>query len=65
MPSSVIRSMYYKNETQRLRVIFTSGAVYDYINVPEEEYTAIKTSGSKGIYFNGHIKGKYRFEKVS
>jgi hypothetical protein len=64
MPSSVVASMSYNAESSTLRVYFTSGMVYDYKNVPEEIYIAMKTSGAKGIYLNRHIKGKYAFEKV-
>jgi hypothetical protein len=57
--------MQYDQETATLRVIFVSGLVYDYKNVPEEVYQAMKTSGSKGTYLNKHIKGHYAYEKVS
>jgi DNA primase len=56
--------MKYDPEKATLRVVFVSGMIYDYKNVPEEEYIRMKTSGSKGIYLNKHIKGKYEFEKV-
>lgn len=39
--------------------------VYDYKNVPEEIYMALISSGSKGIFFNKHIKGSYKFKKVT
>ena len=38
--------------------------VYDYKNVPEEIYAALMLSGSKGTYFNKHVKGHYKFKKV-
>jgi DNA primase len=64
MPSTVVASMKYDPEKATLRVVFVSGMIYEYKNVPEEEYIHMKTSGSKGIYLNKHIKGKYEFEKV-
>jgi len=64
MPSTVIASMKYDHETQTLSVTYVSGSVYNYRNVPREEYELMKTSGAKGIYLNKNIKGKYRFEKV-
>ena len=64
MPSTVIASMDYNLENGTLRVTFTSGMIYDYKDVPEEVYIAMKTSGAKGIYLNQHIKGKYKFEKI-
>ena len=57
--------MKYNAETATLRVTFVSGVIYDYKNVPEEVYVAMKTSGAKGIYLNQHIKGKYEFEKIT
>lgn len=57
--------MHYDKDTATLRIIFVSGLIYDYKNVPEEVYQAMKTSGSKGTYLNKHIKGHYEYEKVS
>lgn len=64
MPSSVILRMDYLKDITTLRVTFVSGKVYDYIDVPEEIFMAMKTSRSKGIFFNEHIKGHYSFRKV-
>ncbi|MBW8685290.1 KTSC domain-containing protein [Chitinophaga rhizophila] len=64
MPSSVVHRMHYNPETATLRIIFVSGLIYDYKNVPEEVYQAMKTSGSKGTYLNKYIKGHYPYEKV-
>jgi hypothetical protein len=65
MPSTVIKSMSYNPDTQRLRIVYVSGLIYDYKNVPQEEYDAMKTAFSKGVYLNQNIKGKYDFEKIS
>jgi hypothetical protein len=64
MPSTVISSMNYDVATATLRVTFVSGMIYEYKEVPEEIYIAMKTSGAKGIYLNRHIKGKFPFEKI-
>jgi hypothetical protein len=64
MPSSVISAIRFDAATTTLRIIFTSGTVYDYKNVPEEVFNAMKTSSSKGIYFNQHIKNNYQFKKI-
>lgn len=47
-----------------MRIVYVSGMVYDYKNVPWEVYQAMKTSGSKGTFLNKHIKGNFEFEKV-
>jgi len=65
MPSSVVAAMKYNNNTSTLRIIFVSGIIYDYKNVPEEIYKAMKTASSKGNFLNTHIKGKYNFEKIN
>ena len=64
MPSTVISSISYDTVSSTLRITFISGMIYDYKNVPEEIYHALKTSGARGIYLNQHIKGKYKFEKI-
>ncbi len=65
MPSSVIAAIKYDADSSTLRIIYVSGMVYDYKNVPEEVYQEMKTSFSKGSFLNQHIKGKYEFEKVT
>jgi hypothetical protein len=64
MPSSVVASMQYDPSSKELKIVFVSGMVYVYQQVPETEYIAMKTSGSKGTYLNTHIKGKYAFVKL-
>ena len=64
MPSSVVSSMQYDLAAGTLRVIYISGSVYDYFNVPEAVYMEMKSSGSKGTYLNKYIKGNYSFNKV-
>ncbi len=64
MPSTVVASMHYNPDTATLRIVFVSGMVYDYKDVPEEEYIQMKTASSKGTYLNKYIKGKYEFEQV-
>ncbi len=65
MPSSVIRSYRYQPEEKRLRIIYNSGAIYDYLGVPTEVYAAMKAFPSKGTFLNQQIKGHYSFRKLS
>ena len=65
MPSSVIAALKYDTGSSTLRVIYVSGAVYDYKNVPEEIYNRMKASFSKGAFLNQNIKGKYDYEKIT
>jgi hypothetical protein len=64
MPSSVIDTTYYDKEKQTLKVIFRSGAVYVYFDVPEEVYQQFMKARSKGTFLNLSIKGSYEFERV-
>jgi len=65
MPSTVVASVKYEPRSRTLRVIYISGLVYDYQDVPEEVYLEMKSSSSKGSFLNQRIKGKYQFEKVN
>jgi hypothetical protein len=64
MPSSVVHTMRYDPDSRTLRIIFVSGMVYDYLNVPEKVYEEMKGSGSKGTFLNQRIKTKFPFRKV-
>ena len=64
MPSSVIAAKHYDPETKTLRVIYTSGAIYDYLDVPEEVYEAMNRSFSKGTFLNNRIKPVYEYKKI-
>jgi hypothetical protein len=64
MPSTVIAAMHYYPATSTLRIIFRSGMIYDYKNVPEKVFMEMKAAYSKGTYLNQHIKPVYEFEKV-
>ena len=65
MPSSVVLNTSYNKDTATLMITFVSGKMYAYKNVPLKVYNAMMASGSKGIYFNLHIKGQYDFQKAN
>jgi len=65
MPSTVIAAFNYYTDTQTLRIRFVSGIVYDYKNVPEEVYAAMKASFSKGAYFNLTLKTTIHLKKLN
>ena len=64
MPSSVVAAIRYDTNTATLRVIYVSGSVYDYKNVPEKVYKEMKEAFSKGEFLNKQIKANYKFEKI-
>jgi len=64
MPSSVVAAMKYDAEASKLRVIYTSGNIYDYKEVPEKVYAEMRKASSKGEFLNKQIKPNYEFEKI-
>ena len=64
MPSSVVAAIKYDVNSSTLRVIYVSGAVYDYKKVPEEVYNEMKKAFSKGEFLNKQIKPNFDFEKI-
>ncbi|WP_080776600.1 KTSC domain-containing protein [Chryseobacterium phocaeense] len=65
MPSSVVNSYIYFPETEILRIIYQSGAVYDYLNVPLSISEKFREARSKGRFLNSVIKRRFNFIKVS
>lgn len=64
MPSSVIRKINYDTEQQVLKIVFLSGAVYEYLEVPDHIYAGMMAAISKGAYLNKKILGNYKFRKL-
>ena len=48
-----------------LEIEFDSGDIYEYLEVPEEEYIAFRAAGSKGTYLNQAFKPRdYRYIRI-
>jgi hypothetical protein len=65
MPSSVIKTFDYHPTERRLDVRFISGRRYSYFDVPPELAARMRGSFAKGEFFNAHIRGRFRFERVT
>jgi hypothetical protein len=65
MPSTLIRAFNYVETTSILEVTFVSGAVYRYYDVPAEIGYAMRQAFAKGEFFNQHIRGRYRYERMA
>jgi hypothetical protein len=65
MPSTVIRAFAYDPARRELRIVFQSGRPYVYEDVPQSTYDAMKASFSKGEFFNRHIRGHFRFVRLT
>ena len=57
--SSMISSVGYDKATKLLQVVFNSGAVWEYSEVPKEVYDELLASDSKGSYMRSSIIGVY------
>ena len=64
MPSTVIRSFEYRPDTAVLIVRFVAGTTYEYYDVPQHVYDEFRNFREKGVYYNIHIKNKFRFARV-
>jgi len=64
MPSTVVNHYFYFPETEILRIIYQSGAIYDYFEVPPKTYEKFREATSKGQFLNKIIKPKFRFRKI-
>lgn len=65
MPSAVIAAYHYEASTETLIVHYHSGKIYHYLGVPEKAFSEMRAAMAKGIWFNRHIKGKYKFKEVT
>jgi hypothetical protein len=63
MPSSVVANMSYNPESKSLKIVYTSGSVYVYKDVPYNVYISMRAAKSKGKFLNEVIKGTYEFEE--
>ena len=61
--STSIVSEFYDVESKVLRIEYSSGGVYDYLQVPAEEYIRFLQAESKGVFVNDVIK-KHEFKRV-
>ena len=57
--STTMRSVGYNSSEQILEVEFTSGVVYQYLEVPAAVFAKLMQAGSKGRYFNEEIRDDY------
>ncbi|HKG05053.1 MAG TPA: KTSC domain-containing protein [Pedobacter sp.] len=62
MPSTVVEKFEYDPEHKILTIVFKSGRVYQYKDVPYDAYISLRAARSKGRYLNKNIKGVYEYE---
>lgn len=57
--SSMVLAVGYDKALREMEVVFSSGAVWRYQNVPHRVYRELLASDSKGSYMNACIIGVY------
>jgi hypothetical protein len=62
--SSNLAEIGYDEKRRVLEVLFKSGTLYQYFEVPPQEYQALMQASSHGQYLNANIKGRFRYARV-
>ena len=62
--SSNIASVGYDAENRILEIEFNHGGVYQYFDVPADEYESLMNASSLGSYFSHNIRNDYDYEKL-
>jgi hypothetical protein len=62
--SSMISAVGYDAKEKELEVVFNTGAVWRYHNVPQNVYEELMDSSSKGSYLRDLIMGQYPDKQV-
>lgn len=60
----MVYAIGYESETRTLDVVFLSGGIYRYHNVPEEVFQGLLAAESKGRYMWARVIDVYPFERV-
>jgi KTSC domain len=63
--SSLLASVRYDADRQRLHIDLRNGERYVYFQVPASCYELLLESESKGIFFNTHIRKRFAYQHVS
>lgn len=63
--SSTMLSIGYDSTEQVLEIEFTSGIVYQYLEVTATVFKELMDAESKGRYFNGEIRDDYTALRAS
>ena len=64
LESSVLASAGYDAKARLLEIEFHSGAIYRYLDVPDEIFRRLLAAESKGQFFGAAIRNKFRSERI-
>jgi hypothetical protein len=59
--SDVIHAIGYADDVSVLEIIFNSGQIYQYRNVPRAVYDELMRSDSKGRYFQDNVRDEFEY----
>ena len=62
--SSMLHAVGYNSKTRTLEVVFNNGGIYQYHDVPPEEYKGLMEAESKGRYMHEYIIDEYPWAQV-
>ena len=62
--SSVFTSAAYRPEARQLYLRFHDGDIYRYFDFSREMYDAFLAAESKGRFFAGQIRSRFRYEQL-
>jgi lysyl-tRNA synthetase class 2 len=65
MPSAVIARWRYFPEVRVLEIVFQTGRVYHYQDVPPTIDEGLRRATSRGEYFNENIRDCFEFERIA
>ncbi len=57
--SSAISAIGYDESAMRMQIRFTQGHTYTFCRVPQQIFDGLLTAGSKGAYYDRHIRDRY------
>jgi len=63
--SSSVAKVTYDSGQAILQVEFRDRTVYQYVGVPATTYQDLRNAGSKGAYFNQHIRNRFAHIQVT
>jgi hypothetical protein len=64
LSSSTISEVGFEANSNTLEILFRDGRVYQYFDVPENIFDALKAASSAGQFFHQNIRGVFRFARV-
>jgi hypothetical protein len=62
--SSTISEIGYNAQHSIMTIKFKTGAVYEYLEVPQEIYDFVMNSESVGKAVNANVKGIYEYRQI-